>query len=183
MNLVAMAFILLWFALLVLLHFLKPNFNPSSHTCSEYAIGKFGFLMQIAFFAMAAGNLLIAILFWQSKTVATILFSVVSLGFVGLGIWRADLTISEEKETTAGKLHLLSGFVAMVLIDVLSVVFAAQYQSILLVTLAALIIASHIAFIASMNIMRITVFGIAQRVYIALITIWLIAVTTGLMGR
>lgn len=37
--------------ILACLHFLKPEISPMWRMISEYEIGKFGFLMSIAFFA------------------------------------------------------------------------------------------------------------------------------------
>ena len=39
--------------LLVVLHFFKPEFDPSWRFVSEYAIGDFGWLMKAAFFSLA----------------------------------------------------------------------------------------------------------------------------------
>lgn len=39
----------------VLLHFIKPEFNPMSRHLSEYANGNWGFLMILFFLSMAAG--------------------------------------------------------------------------------------------------------------------------------
>lgn len=39
----------------VLLHFLKPEFNPMTRHLSEYANGNFGFLMIVFFLSLAAG--------------------------------------------------------------------------------------------------------------------------------
>jgi Protein of unknown function (DUF998) len=43
-------------ALLAGLHALKPEFDPSWRMISKYEIGRFGWLMQIAFFSWALGN-------------------------------------------------------------------------------------------------------------------------------
>jgi hypothetical protein len=44
-------------ALLVLLHFLEPEFDPSWRMISEYEIGKYGWLMTIAFICWGLGVL------------------------------------------------------------------------------------------------------------------------------
>lgn len=40
--------------LMTLLHALKPDLEPAGHMLSEYAIGEYGWLMQLSFFAWAA---------------------------------------------------------------------------------------------------------------------------------
>lgn len=49
--------ILIFTALVIALHVLRPQLNPLSHTISEYAIGPFGFLMTLAFIMRGLGGL------------------------------------------------------------------------------------------------------------------------------
>jgi hypothetical protein len=44
-------------AILVLLHYLEPEFDPSWRMISEYEIGRYGWLMVVAFFAWGLGVL------------------------------------------------------------------------------------------------------------------------------
>jgi hypothetical protein len=41
--------------LLILLHILRPDLDPSWRFISEYAVGRFGYLMIIAFLTLSAG--------------------------------------------------------------------------------------------------------------------------------
>ena len=43
-------------AILSLLHVLEPEFNPP-HLISEYQLGRFGWLMSLAFFCLGAASL------------------------------------------------------------------------------------------------------------------------------
>ena len=38
--------------IIVVLHFLRPDLNPIRRPTSEYAVGRYGFLMTSAFFSM-----------------------------------------------------------------------------------------------------------------------------------
>jgi hypothetical protein len=38
-------------------HFLKPEFDPSWRMVSEYAIGRWGWVMQLAFFSLTIATL------------------------------------------------------------------------------------------------------------------------------
>jgi hypothetical protein len=49
--------------LLIVLYFLEPEFNPP-HLISEYELGRFGFLMSLAFFCLGAGSLFLARALW-----------------------------------------------------------------------------------------------------------------------
>lgn len=37
----------------VVLHVLRPEFNPVNHAVSNYAVGPYGYLMTAAFYALA----------------------------------------------------------------------------------------------------------------------------------
>ena len=53
---VAIASVVTFVLLLLLLHFVKSELDPSWHFISEYEIGKYGWIMQFAFLALALGN-------------------------------------------------------------------------------------------------------------------------------
>ena len=177
MNAIILFFICLWLFLLALLHFLKKDFKPNNHTCSEYAIGKFGFIMNIAFYSMMIANVLIAINFWGKNIITSILFLIVAIGYLGLGTWKADLTISTEKETKVGRMHLLAGFISMLFTIILAFVIAIQNTDNILCIFAFCSLISWLGFIATMNIKKPIIFGIAQRLFILIITIWTIYIT------
>ena len=174
MRFVVLFLVAIWLLAVISLHFLKPDFTPNNHTCSEYAIGKFGFIMNIAFFAMAIANILLAFSFIHKNNIFTgVLFAIIALGFIGLGIFRADLTISDIPETTTGRIHLLFGFIAMFTINVLTFILAGkEIADIVLWILASICAASFIVFVISSNIEAPVFFGIAQRIYLSIATIW-----------
>ena len=78
--------------LLITLIFLRPDIHPYSNTISEWAIGKFGWLMQIAFFCSAFSYLL---LFLTIKNeikglggkMGLILLFICFVGTVGVGVF------------------------------------------------------------------------------------------------
>jgi len=82
----------LFLLLLLLLHFLKPEMSPSWRMISEYEIGRFGWLMQVAFFSLAGGTVLLALtLRSQVQSVAgyigLVLLFVIAVGLVMGGIF------------------------------------------------------------------------------------------------
>src|SRR4051794_5639322 len=48
-------------AVLILLHFLRPDCVPRSHMISDYAVGRFGWLMKSVFVAMSLADLSLAL--------------------------------------------------------------------------------------------------------------------------
>jgi hypothetical protein len=181
MKYIILSFVAVWFLGVFSLHFLKPDFTPFNHTCSEYAIGKFGFIMNISFFALATANVLLAVRFMKENIFVGVLFAVIALGFVGLGIFRADLTISDTPETTGGRIHLLFGFIAMFTVNVATFVLAGKNADVALWISAGVCAASFITFIISMNIKTPVFFGIAQRVFMFAMTIWFGYVSIGVL--
>ena len=170
LKFIIILFVSIWLLAIILLHFLKPCFTPYNHTCSEYAIGKFGFIMNIAFFSMGIANILLAFNFLQKNNIFIgVLFIIIALGFIGLGIFKADLTISDTSETTTGRIHLLFGFIAMLTINIATFVLANKRNGWILASICAV---SFIIFIISLNIKAPMFFGIAQRIFIFIMTIW-----------
>jgi hypothetical protein len=62
----SMGFAALFLVILVLLHFLKPEFDPLWRMISEYEIGRFGRLIRVAFFAWGASALAMIAAIWPS---------------------------------------------------------------------------------------------------------------------
>jgi hypothetical protein len=99
--------------LLVALHFIKPELDPSWRVISEYAIGDYGWLMVLAFLSLAAScvALFVAI---RSQTRATggkiglAFLLVAAAGLIIAAIFTTDpITASQDELTTHGNLHAL----------------------------------------------------------------------------
>ena len=105
----------LFVVLLLALHGLKSNLDPSWHFLSEYAIGKYGWLMQGAFLALAAANLgTLAAIRDSLKTVSAKigagLFLVGTFGTVLAGLCVTDpINTPAEAQTLSGTLHNVGG--------------------------------------------------------------------------
>jgi hypothetical protein len=104
-------------ALLVLLHFLKPEFQPSWRFISEYSIGKNGWIMQLAFIILGISCIsLILSIKAHVKTVGgkigMIVMFIVGLSLIMAGIFIMDAVTTPKNElTTHGNLH---GIAAMI---------------------------------------------------------------------
>lgn len=105
--------------LVALLHFLKPDYAPTWHFVSEYAIGEFGWVMKIAFMCWAISCFaLCAAVKPQINTLAgkigLVLLVIVGISMITGGIFVMDpLTASKDELTTHGNLHALSGMVGI----------------------------------------------------------------------
>jgi hypothetical protein len=107
----------IFLVLLAALHVLKPEFEPSWRFVSEYAIGRHGWIMTVAFLFLALSCLATVIAIRsQVETIGgkigLALLLVVAASLAVAGIFVADpITTTKDQLTTHGSLH---GFAAMV---------------------------------------------------------------------
>ena len=57
---IAIGGIIYFFVVVIILHFLRPEYNPVNHAVSNYAVGPYGYLMTFAFYALALSLLALA---------------------------------------------------------------------------------------------------------------------------
>lgn len=101
--------------LLAALHLLKPELDPSWHFISEYAIGRHGWMMVLAFGSLAFSYVTLAVALrsqlgtiWGHIGLALLLISATGLAIAG--IFTTDpITASKDAVTSEGKLHNLGG--------------------------------------------------------------------------
>lgn len=104
-------------ALLTLLHFLKPELSPVWRMISEYEIGRFGWMMRLAFFCWGASVLTLLIAIWNSlETTSGIIgrwwFALIVLALFGAGIFKTD-PITEITNSMENNLHTLCGAIVI----------------------------------------------------------------------
>src|SRR5262245_31308587 len=103
----------LFLGLLAVLHILKPEYAPSWRMVSEYESGRFGWAMQLAFFALATASVsAIAAVWSQAKSrigyVGLGLLLVAATGSIIGGIFPSDpITTDPEALSARGKMHIL----------------------------------------------------------------------------
>lgn len=101
---------ILFIVILILLHFIKPELDPSWNFISEYQVGRYGWLMQVAFICLGLSCTILGVSLWKEFNVAgkigLILLIISAVGmFIG-GIFATDpLNTAPKFQTLSGKLH------------------------------------------------------------------------------
>lgn len=101
--------------LLAALHVIKSDVDPSWRFISEYAIGRNGWMMQLAFLALAVSNVatwaaIRECLRTKLGRVGSALFLVGTFGLLIAAIFVTDpVNTPSERQTTSGNLHNLGG--------------------------------------------------------------------------
>ena len=108
------------FLLLVgLLHLIKPELSPSWRFVSEYAIGRHGWVMTVAFFAWAVSCAMLALALRDHATtrrarIGRIILFVVSAALVVAGLFDQDPVTSKPGDATShGLLHAIASMVGI----------------------------------------------------------------------
>lgn len=102
-------------ALLAILHVIKPEIDPSWRFVSEYAIGAHGWMMSLAFLALAAAFASLAVsvgpqLRRLAGRLGWALLLVSAVGLALAGLFTTDpITATPEAATTGGQIHALGG--------------------------------------------------------------------------
>ncbi len=119
----SIAAVIVYQLLLIALIFLRPDLDPSWHTISEWALGRHGWIMVLAFLisAVSYGSLFVAIRSQVRGTGGKIglgILLICTIGTVGVGVFVTDpMPLTPQKPlSTVGLLHVLSGTSALVLL-------------------------------------------------------------------
>ena len=113
----SLAFAAVFLILLFLLHFLKPELNPSWRMISEYEIGHFGWMMQLAFFFWGASVLALLLSIWPSLqslsgTISRGWLVLIAIAQFGAGIFKTN-PITDNTPNPANTLHALCGAIVI----------------------------------------------------------------------
>ena len=105
--------------IVALLHVIKPELDPSWRFVSEYAVGRFGWLMTLGFLAWAASCLALSVAAWPVMTNArgragARVLAIVGVALIVAGLFPQDpVTSTPDQATTAGMLHALASIVGI----------------------------------------------------------------------
>jgi Protein of unknown function (DUF998) len=101
------------------LHVLRPDLGPVSHRLSEYAIGRYGVVMTMAFACTGVGLLLLAGAILRADRTSSSRFVAAAVGFAGVGLVTSGLyhTDASRSGATADAVHsAASGLATLALI-------------------------------------------------------------------
>ena len=104
-------------SILVLLHFLEPEFDPSWRMISEYALGRYGWMMSLAFFCWGGSVLSSLVALWHFLNtirgmIARGWLMLIVAALFGAGIFKTN-AITEPATSTAHNLHALCGAIVI----------------------------------------------------------------------
>lgn len=101
-------------ALVVILHVLEPEYDPSWRMISEYSVGRYGWVMRLAFVAMAISPAAMCVALWPFGGAWTVGLAVVALGALGAAFIDADPIMTPRAEATPlGSAHTVLGGVLL----------------------------------------------------------------------
>ena len=107
--------------IIVALHAIKPEFEPSWRFISEYAIGPYGWIMKLAFLIWAASCAALALALalrrevttWPGKAGVAMLL-LVAAALVPAGLFAGDpVTAKPDELTTSGNIHAMASMIGI----------------------------------------------------------------------
>ena len=169
----------------VVLHFLRPEYNPFNHAVSNYAVGSFGYLMTSAFYVLALGVFSLAlglfriIALTKLSRVAILLLCLASSGMVVMGIFPGDAHALHPPATITGVVHWAAAGVSflsiMIAAFLLSVSFKSNERFQRFERLCFIFALAMVGTLLLYGILALVGWiGIGQRVYLAVCLLWLL---------
>jgi hypothetical protein len=148
--------------LLTALHFLEPELAPSWHFISEYQLGKFGWMMCVAFFSLGLSCISLCIALWRQANLlgkaGLLMLLIAAAGMFLAAINITDpLNTPQAQWTKHGKLHqqgaTMDGIPIAATLIIIGIILKSQYwkyKKSLLIWATILVWAGMIVFIAAM---------------------------------
>lgn len=100
--------------LVAVLHVLEPEYDPSWRMISEYSVGRFGWVMRLAFVTMAISPAATCVALWPFGGAWTIGLAAVALGALGAAFIDADPIMTPRAQATpVGRAHTVLGIILL----------------------------------------------------------------------
>src|SRR5262245_2238705 len=120
----ALGAVVLFVILLVALHFIEPEFEPSKRLISEYELDRYGWVMSVAFFSLGVGGLATLLSTWDSAAIRRSLigrswFLAISAALFGGGIF-----YPYTPPTLASYIHGLCGAIVIVTFPIAATLYS-----------------------------------------------------------
>lgn len=103
----------LFVIILGILHLLEPQFDPTWRFISEYALGNFGWMMQLAFVLLAMSLICAGVVIFSQVRTVVGYFGLAILGLSSSGLLIAaifvtdPISVSPDAATFSGKMHAI----------------------------------------------------------------------------
>ena len=191
LSLIAIGGIVYFVVAVLILHVLRPEYNPINHAVSNYAVGPYGYLMTAAFYTLALSVFALALGLARSMVltnqarVALLLLNITSVGMIVMGIFPGDVHALHPPATVTGVIHWTAAGASfasiMIAAFILSRCFKTdeRWQAFQRSTLV-LAMAMVVALLAYGVLALVGWIGVGQRIYIAVSLMWLLFVAVGL---
>jgi hypothetical protein len=194
---VAMALVVLYVVVDVVLQLLPPHYSVMSDAESDLAVGPFGWAMQVNFAARAvmSGCVVVAVLLTGPpsgrRTAGAVLLGIAGLCSAALVFFATDVNRPGEfgmrPRTAVGTVHVVfatTGFITVLAALVLLTLWLSEARrSHRAVTVFLVVACAGLLFLASSLILAPHVVGLAERSCIAGILGWAFAVAASLRGQ
>jgi hypothetical protein len=113
----SIVFASVFLTVLFLLHFLKRELDPAWRMISEYEIGRFGWLMRLAFFCWGTSVLALLITIWPFLqpivgTISRWWFILIVIALFGAGVFKTD-PITEDTRNWINIIHKICGMIVI----------------------------------------------------------------------
>jgi len=181
----AAGFFLYFVAALLLLHVLRPDYTIIDHMISDYAVGRFGWIMTTAFLSLSMGCLALAVgLFLDGPTswlgrIGAALLVVAFAGLIVTALFPTDL--ETVPSTPTGDIHTLSFQVNVVSVFLSTICLGLSYggsprwrrHRTPALVFAGLLVVAFVAQFLTLH--RGAPYGITNRLFVAVLMAWLIS--------
>jgi hypothetical protein len=170
---------------LLLLHILRPDYAPATNFISNYAVGRYGWIMTTWFLAMSCGLLTLALgLYLNGLRFATgrlgiFLLVIAAIGLIVSSIYPTDLPGAPA--TRSGDIHDMSFLVNVASIFIATVLLSASfgshpgwrtYRSTAWTLTALILVGFAVQFLTLHKGMP---YGLANRFFVVVLFAWLFA--------
>lgn len=142
--LISVAAAAVFLALVGWLHVIKPEMSPSWRFVSEYAIGRHGWVMTLAFFAWAVSCAMLAVALrgrvsTRAGRIGRVILFTVSASLVVAGLFDQDpVTSRPEDATTHGLVHAIASMVGIPGIPLAAFLIGGKFSQATWLSLAAM---------------------------------------------
>jgi hypothetical membrane protein len=172
----------------LLLHLLSPEFDPTTRFISEYGLGPYGYLLTIGFLALGIGSIfLVAALSCLENTGEFMWKS----GLVLLTIWGLSVTLDGifpidkgvQPVTRSGEIHLMAAMIAFLSLMIASLLLSLSFRRMpswkRMVPTALLLVVLIVVLFAISAILDTVLQGLTQRLFVLACLAWLLYVARG----